>query len=52
MLNNLPQMHLNYFKKSNSKTAEATDDLIGNKTADKITRSSKASPQSNSETNA
>ena len=51
MLNNLPQMHLNYFKKSNSKTAEATDDLIGNKIADKITRSSKASPQSNSETN-
>ena len=45
-------MHLNYFKKSNSKTAEATDDLVGNKIADKITRSSKASPQSNSETNA
>ena len=44
-------MHLNYFKKSNSKTAEATDDLVGNKIADKITRSSKASPLSNSETN-
>ena len=27
----------NHFKKSNSKTAEATGDLIGNRIADKIT---------------
>ena len=30
---------------------EATGDLIGNKIADKITRSSKTSPQNNLETN-
>ena len=33
------------------KTAGATGDLIGNKIADKITRSSKTSPQNNLETN-
>ena len=33
----------NCIKKSNSKTAEATDDLIGNKIADKITSVSKKS---------
>ena len=32
------------------KTAEASDDLIGNKIADKITKVSRSSPQSNSET--
>ena len=31
----------NIFKKSNSKTAEATGDLMGNKIADKITSASK-----------
>ena len=33
------------------KTARATGDLIGNKIADKITRSSKTSPQNNLKTN-
>ena len=33
------------------KTAEATGDLIGNKTVDKITMVSKSSPQNNSEAN-
>ena len=32
------------------KTAEGTGDLIGNKTANKITKLSKNSPQNNSET--
>ena len=32
------------------KTAEATGDLIGNKTADRITKVSKTLPQNNSET--
>ena len=32
------------------KTAEATDDLFGNKTADEITKVWKSSPQNNSET--
>ena len=32
------------------KTAEATGDLIGNKSADKITKVSKTAPQNNSET--
>ena len=45
MLNNLLHMHLNCFKKSNSKKAEATRDLIGNRSADKIARVSKTSPQ-------
>ena len=57
MLNNLQQMHLKCFKKSDSKKKErkrkkvATGDLIGKKIADKITRVSKTSPQNNSETN-
>ena len=38
-------------KESLKKTAEATDDLIGNKIADKITRVSEISPKINSETN-
>ena len=37
-------------KKSNSKTAEATGDLIGNKIANRITKVSKHSQQNNSET--
>ena len=32
------------------KTAETTDDLIGNKIADRITEVSRSSPQNNSET--
>ena len=32
------------------KTAKATDDLIGNKTSNRITKVSKCSPQNNSET--
>ena len=42
MVNNLHQM--------NEKLAEATDDLIGDKIADRITRLSKNSQQNNSET--
>ena len=38
-------------KRAIQKTAEATDDLIGNKIADKITRVSKTPPKNNSETN-
>ena len=34
MQNNLLHMHLKLFKKSNSKTAETTGDLIGNTIAD------------------
>ena len=34
MQNNLLHMHLKLFKKSNSKTAETTGDLIGNTVAD------------------
>ena len=37
-------------KRTVHNTTEATDDLIGNKIADKITRVSKTSPQNNSET--
>ena len=37
-------------KKSNSKTAEATGDLIGNKITNRITKVSKHSQQNNSET--
>ena len=50
MLNSLLQMHY-CIKKSDSTTAEATDDLIGNKIADKITNVSKTSPKNNLETN-
>ena len=38
-------------KRAIQKTAEATDDLIGNKIADKITRVSKTLPNNNSGTN-
>ena len=34
-------------KRLNQKTVEATDELIGNKFADKIIKSSKASPPNN-----
>ena len=37
-------------KKSNSKTAEATGDLIGNKITNRITKVSKHLQQNNSET--
>ena len=37
-------------KRTIHNTTEATDDLIGNKIADKITRVSKTSPQNHSET--
>ena len=50
MLNNLLQMKT-VSKRAIQKTAEATDDLIGNKIADSITKVSKTSPQNNSETN-
>ena len=38
-------------KRAIQETTEATDDLIGNKIAGKITRVSKTSPQDNSEAN-
>ena len=38
-------------KRAIQKAAEATDDLIGNNIADKITRVSKTSPNNNSERN-
>ena len=41
----------NSFKKSNSKTAEATGDLIGNKIADKITSASKKLCNNNNNNN-
>ena len=50
MLNNLRQMRLKQFKKSNYKTGEkdeANGDLTGNKVANKITKNSQ---QSNAET--
>ena len=40
-----------FSKRIIQKTAEATRDLFGNKSADKIRRSSKTSPQDNLETN-
>ena len=44
-------MHLKLIqKRAIQKTAEATDDLIGNRIADKITKVSRASPQNSSET--
>ena len=50
MLNNLQKMRLKLLQKESfKKTAGATGDLIGNKIADKITRSSKTSPQDNLE---
>ena len=50
MLNNLLQIKA-VSKRAIQKTAEAADDLIGNKIADSITKVSKTSPQNNSETN-
>ena len=35
-------------KRTTQKTAEATDNLIGNETTDKITNSSRTSPQNSS----
>ena len=50
MLNNLQKMRLKLLQKESfKKTAGATGDLIGNKIADRITRSSKTSPQDNLE---
>ena len=52
MLNNLQQMRLKLLQKELcKKTVETTRDLIGNKLAEKITRSPKSSPQNNLETN-
>ena len=52
MLNNLQQIYLKLLQKESlEKTAEPTSDLIGNKIADKFTRSSKISPQNYSKTN-
>ena len=45
VLNIYNRSNKNYFKKSNSKTAEETGDLIGNKIADKITSASKSSEE-------
>ena len=51
MLNNLPQMHLNYFKKQViQKTVKIAGALIGNKVADKIPKTSGILPQNTSET--
>ena len=44
-------MHLKLAKKSHSKNSRSNGDLTGDKIADKITRSSKTSPQNKSETN-
>ena len=50
MLNNQQKMRLKLLQKESfKKTAEATGDLVGNKIAYKITRSSKTSPQDNLE---
>ena len=50
MLKELQQKHLNCFKKSDSKNDKATGGLIGNKTVDEITKVSRTSPRSSSET--
>ena len=50
MLKNLLQMHLKLLEKEAEAEAVATGDLIGNKSADKITKVSKFSPQNNTET--
>ena len=44
-------MHLKLAKKNHSKNSRSKGDLTGDKIADKITRSSKTSPQNKSETN-
>ena len=50
MLNNLLQMHLKLYKKRViHKTAEATGDLIGNKTPHEITKVSRTSPHNSLE---
>ena len=50
MLNNSQQIHLKTTSKnSNSKTVEATGDLIGNKIANRITKVSRSLLQNNSE---
>ena len=51
MLNNLPQIRLKLLQKTGiQKTAEATADLIGDKTANRIIEVSKNSQQIHSET--
>ena len=42
-------MHLKFCKGTIQRIEEATGDLIGNKTGDKTTKASKASPQNNSD---
>ena len=45
-------MHLKLLQKERfKKTVETTGDIIGNKTADRITKVSKTSPKNNSKTN-
>ena len=44
-------MHLKLAKKNHSKNSRSKGDLTGDKIADKITRSSKTSPQNKSEAN-
>ena len=51
MLNSLLQIQLKLYQKEWFKKTTRTVDLIGNKNADKLTRVSKTSPKSNSETN-
>ena len=55
LLDHAKQSATDAFKTSSKrviqKAVEATGDLIGNKIVDKITRSSKTSPQNNLETN-
>ena len=50
MLNNLLLMHIKLLQKKNYKRAEATSDLISNKIANKITKSSSTSLEKSSET--
>ena len=45
----MQQIHLNYLKKSDSKTVKATGDMIANKIANAVTKISKNSQQSHSE---
>ena len=51
ILSNLLQIHANLLQKIDSKAAEVTVDLIGNKIADIITKVSKTLPNNNSGTN-
>ena len=50
MLNNLQQMHVKLLQKESLKIAETTGDLIDNKIANKIMKTSRSLPQNNSET--